>query len=359
MDHTFLSDNSTGGGIAFNVKSLSKQFEKYNLCAHDIYLSQFKWRQFVNLLTRGDILYATSLKSLFVASFVSSLRFVLCRRTVIVQIVYHPRFADPDVGLFRRYVNLILSFLSPSNVIYYSVEAKRATGLSRLKGDDDVIGLCSSFQYVGCEECKDFFNSDMSSGSLILTTVARFVEFKKGYLVGLIKFAKENRSVKLNVIGYGDIESELVSIAGDADNILFLGERSLSQVKYIVSKSDIFIGMGTTLVDAAYLNIPAISVVESSCNAQTTGFFDPFAYSYGESVSDQRYIELDSFLIALVEGRTKPISCNNSLSVLHPAEKVIASVDRFKSVGFLKSVFLASLIFVAFFIRPITKKDYH
>ena len=129
-----------------------------------------------------------------------------------------------------------------------------------------------------------------SSARICVVTVARLVPMK-GYVEGLILAVavavhEEQLDVELKVIGAGPLMSRLKWIAfrsGISDRVTFAGAVSYGDLPAIYRNADIFVGMGTTVLEAASHGVPVIIAEAYTREFRTPGLFSRQAgYELGE-----------------------------------------------------------------------------
>jgi hypothetical protein len=359
-NNIFLSNSDNGGGIAFNVFKLAEEFTLKHRMARVLILNDGFLKCLRNIIKAdGDTyLYSTSAKCLMLSCMAYLFRLTLRKKTFIAQIVYHPRFCDPSVSLFRRMIRAALSILPDSNVYYYCDEAVRASKIKKIEdvNSTNIVGLCSMVNAVEDVSPPENIRLAIENHSLHICTIGRLVDFKLGSILSLIDYAKQNQSVLLTIIGYGPLESTIIKKVKNQSNILFLGQRTISETKAIIKCCDLYVGMGTTLVDAATLNKKAIVAIESSDKGLTTGFFgEEEGIHYGEYRSGYDYYDLKDFLSRFAF-ENKFVKLNNLKS---PWTKLIDSQSILKKSTKLDTIIILFLLSLSMLVRPFTKNDYH
>lgn len=100
-----------------------------------------------------------------------------------------------------------------------------------------------------------------------ILSISRFEIPFKGYLLGLIDvfsdIKKEIPDAKLTIISYGEnIEKlmEKISKSSYKKDIMLMGKTSYDELDKYYEKAGIYIGMGTTVLDASLRGIPSIAV---------------------------------------------------------------------------------------------------
>lgn len=358
MRNFFLSDNIDGGGIAFNIKAIVNNYNKSGNEAKAIFLKKNTHELFAiqNFYQNKINIYTTSVKSLYIAVLLSFFRILLFKKTYIFPIIYHPRFADSSISFFRKLVRISLLFLPINNLRFYSLEALYATKISKTY-ENTIIGLESDILNVEEEEIsmqsRNFIQKNTTT--LKILTVARFVDFKMGYILGLIDFVNSNRNYELLIVGFGPLENKLLERANDSSRIFFCGKQNIGQIKKLLNICNIYIGMGTTLVDATYLNKPAIIAIESSDNAFVSGVYgENNNYSYGEFSKSSKYYNLSHFFENFDLSKININIKKDSVS-----DKLILLEKKSKEMNIFQIIIILIWIPIIFLFRKVFReKDY-
>lgn len=359
-NNIFLSNSDSGGGIAFNVFKLAEEFTLTHKIAKTLILNDEFFKCLCNIIKVKDdtYLYSTSAKCLILSCLAFLIRFPLRRKTFISQIIYHPRFCDPNISLFRRLIRTSLTLLPDENLYYYCDEAVLASRIKKIDdvSSDNILGLCSMIDSIEDVSPPKELKLAMKNYKLQICTIGRLVDFKLGSVLALIDFAKKNQSVLLTIIGYGPLEATIIKKIKGQSNILFLGQRSITETKAIIKCCDLYVGMGTTLVDATTLNKKAVVAIESSDKGLTTGFFgEADGVHYGEYISGYDYHDLKDFLtkFAFDKQLIRPKS-------LKPAwRKLIDSQSVLQKSSIIYTLMILFLLLVSMLLRPFIKNDYH
>lgn len=136
--------------------------------------------------------------------------------------------------------------------------------------------------------------------------IARFEFPFKGYVLGLINsFAQlslKYPSSSLTIIGHGKGKIEVDNLLGSleqtiASKIFVLGEVPYHKINDYVSGCDVYVGMGTTVLDAANNNKITITAVAYQMKNLAVGFFHENYETVGEIlVPDVKYPTFDELL---------------------------------------------------------------
>jgi glycosyltransferase involved in cell wall biosynthesis len=143
----------------------------------------------------------------------------------------------------------------------------------------------------------------------IILTVARLVEMK-GYVEGLIKdFADIARASKvpcrLLVVGDGPLRPEFERTArrtGLGHRIEFIGSVPYAELYAYYARAHVYVGMGTTLLEAAAAGVPAIIATAFTARFITPGLFGQVSgLGLGEPFSAKVQVPGREILCKLVE----------------------------------------------------------
>jgi hypothetical protein len=356
MRFYFLSNSDNGGGIAFNVAKLNKEISTLGFKSTAVYLNRTNVKAFYKAVfdEKNIVIYCTSIQTLYWACLLTLCRWFLLKKTKIAQIIYHPRFIDPTISVFRSLLNKLIRKIPLSNIYYYSDECVISSKLEIYSNvnDDRIIGLASVYEDITSKEVDLPY---LNSSKLIISTVGRFVDFKIGYLLAIINYVKTKKDLVLYVVGYGPKEDLIKNAAGGADNIFLLGRLGIESTKYVVENSDLYVGMGTTLVDAVSVGTPAIVAIESSSQAITTGYFGMSGgISFGEFNEGVKYSSLIEFLDNAILNKN-----NHYYQQSKPWLKLISSHEKLSKVNIVYVLVIVILIPVVSLVRKFEEKDYH
>jgi hypothetical protein len=114
----------------------------------------------------------------------------------------------------------------------------------------------------------------------IILTVARLVEVK-GYVEGLIRdFAElsalQGSSNRLVIVGDGPCRlrfERAAAMHGISSQVDFAGSVPYAALNEYYNRADIYVGMGTTVLEAASLGVPAIVAIAHTRDFTTSGLF--------------------------------------------------------------------------------------
>ena len=125
-----------------------------------------------------------------------------------------------------------------------------------------------------------------------ILTIGRLTRFKtySWYLVPILYALREKYpDIQWHIYGFGMCEHELLNeVWKDAirdDLIIFHGPISYKEISKAFDQAAAFIGMGTTLLEAAASGVPSIPAIVDDPDARSWGFIDQMPYfTVGETV---------------------------------------------------------------------------
>lgn len=135
---------------------------------------------------------------------------------------------------------------------------------------------------------------------LAILTISR-AEFPfKAYMIGLIDIIKNfNKDIYLTIISYGEDISILKKKINKADNVKLIEGVPYNQIDEYIKKSDVYIGMGTTLLDAAKYGVISIPVSAYKYECCSPGYFYDYPFNLGYYSND--YIDCTEIIKEIVE----------------------------------------------------------
>lgn len=143
-----------------------------------------------------------------------------------------------------------------------------------------------------------------------ILTVARLYPMKE-YVFGLIEAMavlaaeRDRQGLTLTIIGDGPFLEELRELAcqkGVGASVIFLGTVSPDALDSYYDQADVFVGMGTTLLEASGRGVPSVVAVGHSRSFESHGFFsDTPGFSLGEAASGLSTGQGVSYLRQLID----------------------------------------------------------
>jgi hypothetical protein len=160
-----------------------------------------------------------------------------------------------------------------------SVEETEKYYKLNIKSRDSLI-FNLPIKVIELDEC--IIDDKKRSGEFNILTISR-AEFPfKGYILGLIDdfdiICKSHHHVKLTIITFGrDIEKVYKKLEelpnGVRDRISIVGQTPYENLSEYFNKAHVFLGMGTTLLDAANYGVPSLVVQQYTYRNFSSGLF--------------------------------------------------------------------------------------
>lgn len=190
--------------------------------------------------------------------------------------------------------------------IYKKIIKKMYDSNSIFFMDEVCIESCSKYYNLNMDRSYDeiirlpMFINDIKlkntrkSPLLNILAIARFDFPFKGYLFGLIDVINElkKKNVYLTIIGDGQGMEEIrkkIKSLGAGDVIRLAGNVPYNDLRDYFDRADLYVGMGTTLLDASNFTVPAISVYTHTYEFLTTGFFYEYPHLLGGNEDNLEY----------------------------------------------------------------------
>lgn len=184
-------------------------------------------------------------------------------------------------GVFSKSLRNISDYLIAQKRILFMDEETlfRTLDFYKIKMKDSYLENILRLPYI----IKDFsFKTPDISGKRSILTIAR-AEFPfKGYLLGLMKtmpnIMEQYPDVTLTMISGGDGFGQLDTLFKQMpekfrSRIELLKEKKPEELEYYYQKADIYIGMGTTVLEAANHGVPSIMVKPDTTEFISNGLF--------------------------------------------------------------------------------------
>jgi hypothetical protein len=213
-----------------------------------------------------------------------------CRFTYRIYIV-HP-FSNYIFSSKIKFLNLLIRplirlFLK-RRIIFFMDEEVHNDCYNRYKitennGNNTIVRLPM--------EIKDFDIIKQKDSIINILTVSRFDFPFKAYILGLIdsfkSIALTNQNVTLTIIGYGNgeavVRQRIMTLKENIKNrINLINKVPYSEIDRYIDQCDLFVGMGTTILDAANRNKISITAVAFQENDYSLGFFHDDFTKLGE-----------------------------------------------------------------------------
>jgi hypothetical protein len=147
------------------------------------------------------------------------------------------------------------------------------------------------------------FNSQTSIINNICThnhilTVGRLVDFKISYIENLIKYVSIRPYLKLTIVGDGPERKRIIDLIdySTSNNIDLVGTIEYEKLQNYYRNCSFFVGMGTTLLEAAFFNKMCVVAIAGKKTSFCYGWFHFLTdFNVGEQCKNQEY-DLFNFL---------------------------------------------------------------
>lgn len=136
----------------------------------------------------------------------------------------------------------------------------------------------------------DFYKDRLQRDTFIILSIARADFPFKGYLKGLIEectILSKEFPIELMIVSYGEGINELKSWINNARRegfhaIKLIGEKSYEDLGTYINCSNLYVGMGTTVLDAAKRGVVSIAVQSHTYKLKSNNLFHNNPYLIGE-----------------------------------------------------------------------------
>lgn len=190
--------------------------------------------------------------------------------------VYHPRayFYDQD-NLFKRTINKVFFNTLKENQFFFMNKDVRKNHENYFhKFYSQVAILPIPLKLPETLNPKKVTDKEV----LRICTIGRFTAFKKYnfYMTEVVdELLKIGHSIEFHIYGHGPLESEITSLIAKMKNpskVKMMGKLDYNLLPSTFSKYDLFIGMGTSVLEASIYGLPAIVAIEGECRPKSYGF---------------------------------------------------------------------------------------
>lgn len=203
--------------------------------------------------------------------------------------------------IYKFYQKIADAYYQNKQVLFMDNETKLAAlsyySISNIEGYSDVL-LLPMF----ISEEPNYL--DIRQDNILTVSRADFPY--KGYLIGLIrdfeKLASENKNLRLNIVSFG---KDIVQLKNTIEKCKYKNRIILyeglpdQEIKRLLANTRLYIGMGTTVLDAANEGVPSIVVFHSTMENIASGYFHDNPYIVGKFGSGKPAYDLlkDFFLL--------------------------------------------------------------
>lgn len=177
----------------------------------------------------------------------------------------------------RAYGGTISKLLKNGQIIFMDEETRDTTFKfyrgSTFEHADYIVRLPIDIIPYNEERCV----KRTRSASFNILTIARADFPFKGYLFGLIdcfnRLHQIHPNMHLTIISHGEGFEKLQAHLGCTSGITLVGETPHDELKKYYAKSNLYIGMGTTILEASNYDLPSIPVRSDTYQLEVSGWF--------------------------------------------------------------------------------------
>lgn len=144
-----------------------------------------------------------------------------------------------------------------------------------------------------------------------VVSIGRLVEFKN-YVEPVIRTVVElNRkgySFEYHIYGNGPLRVKVERLIGElqAERFIFLhGGLPYTEVKNVLTGANIFIGMGTAIIESSALGVPSLLAIESQDDKTYGWFYNQPGFEVGEQVTGRKEHPYEPFILEAFEATTQ------------------------------------------------------
>ena len=289
------------GGKALNL--LDKRVEIMILGdEYDYYFfpSNMKILSKNNFFSNIDFIYSFGAKVLFLSSLL--IKYLEQKPKIACGIYYPMIFISPNIFSFNRVFGLLFNkYLSHNNKFFMSKE---------------ILNLN-----------QKFFNTDFSNSKVFplpinniankkfnrlpkkykIVSVGRLVSFKtyNNYMIDVIgDLINNGYDVTYDIYGDGPFMNRLVEKVKNKSlqkYITFHGQVNYDQLKEIFSDAYVFIGMGTSVLEASFCSVPSVVALEKISEPFSQGYiYNMPEYNCGEYIQGMKKIKVYDLIVDLI-----------------------------------------------------------
>jgi len=189
---------------------------------------------------------------------------------------------DSKLPYFERvHRRFILDYLPKSNLFVFS---QTTIDFYKKRLNKDLSGAqvfrIGVVERANCKNKKKSFNTDC----LKICSVGRIVDFKT-YNIWMLDVVRElvklGYQVRYDVYGDGleiDKVSQKIKELNLSDSVFLMGKLKYESFNKTLMNYDLFIGSGTSIIQASSLGVPSIIAIDSIETPLTYGYFKDFSY---------------------------------------------------------------------------------
>lgn len=212
--------------------------------------------------------------------------------------IYHPEdvfylssfsFKRNRVIDFNR--NLAINMYNHNSIVFANENALTTSlGLDIINSKKSIIPIPVDLE----REIKNNLKP-ININYIKIICISRFVDFKIGAIISLLRFAKNNRTYSVDLVGYGNLEIilRMYIFLNKINNVSLIGKVEPSELNKFIKDSDIGFAQGTSIMEIAKHGKPVIIAPYGRLldifnkNFKCMGIFGEFdTYNYGDITDD-------------------------------------------------------------------------
>lgn len=235
------------------------------------------------------------------------------------------------------YKNIINAYIDNRNIAFMDETTISSTEeFYKLRVIDDDNRIFRLPMYL-CEYNEEKIKARWQKKDFNILTIARADFPFKGYIFGLIddyeRLQNKYGYLRITIITYGpgveELNKKINCLPEQTRNGIYLvGRIPYEELGYYFEKANLFIGMGTTVLDAANYGIPSIVIHPYTYKNIAEGYFYERPFVLGSSENNVSAIDLIENVINMDENEYLDI-CNKSYNALKATYEIGVIMQRF------------------------------
>ena len=242
----------------------------------------------------GDLLYWC----------INYLKHELFKNAKMVMGVYHPRafFCSTYIGSTpdTRLHKLIFENFPSENILFMNEVVKR----------DHEIYFKNKFEKSLLVPLPVKLNNKLRDLSKIdrrkIVTICRLESIKR-YVLPMIDVIEdlhnEGHKFEFYIFGYGQLEKYIenyIAKKNAGKYVFMMGKLKYDQIYQVLEDAFMFVGMGTTIIEASSIGVPSLQAIDSEKRPVSYGLFNNLSgYCIGEKKPDLPFIDMRNSILEL------------------------------------------------------------
>lgn len=246
-DDSFIKHDANENNLNFEVISVNQRY-------HDIIKSSVRFRK-----DHTDAIYyvVANLRDFY--TLISSLRNEKITEVKVLYLMYHP----DDVSYLSVWSLCFSKWIKAINLKNYEILAHSSALVFPSLPRNQVAKITQNPTIIGLpgKEILQIKKQKIDTDFIRIAAVCRFVHFKTGSLISLLKTLKQFPNIQLDIFGYGRTEVILkfwIYIYGLETRVKLVGKVDHKDLSQLLSSYDILYAQGTTLLECISVGRPTI-----------------------------------------------------------------------------------------------------